>query len=482
MSSQNQLGELSYPHFAIIYIDREGNLRHEASRSIANNRETILSPRVTNEFLRAVARSRDSGPSHSPFEPGAPIAPHLISPSEQTSLESQIGHVPHGAETRGVEGHGRVLMPPGPQIQPTVWPGQQESWSTQAQQRRKKPWNEELSLSNQKATISIRDKDFLRGYYEKVFQNLQQTNCRVIAKAYVKLVEPRKQVNYPYNGRKIVAGRTQQLEPDATKPPWWPSGVSHREPDHLPKAERIRLLVHVLCELRASNGVTARRLKEAEQPIRRQISPPERLQLLDELYDVREAEEKFQDGATDMKTTVSILRANLPDAVELTVSQGERSRRTTPTDEDTSRQPSQETPSVRSGHLRRSNIPQPLLSSGNEMPTNLSPNPHTAVPSPSQYIQQELPIHPSFEPTASPSSQDLKRKRPFVEAGPSSSTSPASIPYYSPVFVGSQPFVPEAFENIQGLQQPGVPNTGQPGTEQFAENMEIYGFPYYFDN
>lgn len=183
-----------------------------------------------------------------------------------------------------------------------------------------------------------------------------------------------------------------------------------------------------------------------------------------------------------MKSTVSILRANLPDAVELAVSQGECSRRATPTEEDTSQTPSQEIPSVRSGHLRRSNIPQPLLSSGTEMPTNLSPNPHTAVPSPSQYIQQELPIHPSFEHTASPSPQDLKRKRPFVEAGPASSTSPASIPYYSPVFVGSQPFVPETFDNIEGLQQPGVPNPGRPGTEQFAENMEIYGFPYYFDN
>ncbi|KAJ6126574.1 hypothetical protein N7523_002186 [Penicillium sp. IBT 18751x] len=482
MSRPNQQGELSYPHFALIYIDREGNLRHEASRSIANSRETILSPRVTNEFLRAVARSRDSGPSHSQFETGAPIAPHPRPPIEQSSLQSQIGHGPHSTEVRGVEGRGRVLMPPGPSIPPTLWPGQQEPWPTQAQQPRKKPWNEELSLSNQKATISIREKDFLRGYYEKVFQNLQQTNCRVIAKAYVKLVEPRKQVNYPYNGRKIVAGRTQQLEPDATKPPWWPAGVSHREPDHLPKAERIRLLVHILCELRASNGVTARRLKEAEQPIRRQISPPERLQLLDELYDVREAEENFQDGATDMKTTVSILRANLPDAVDLAASQGERSRRASPTEEETSQQSSQEIPSVRSGQLRRSNIPQPLLSTGTEIPTNLSPNLHPAVPNSSQYIQQELPIHSNFEHTASPSPQDLKRKRPIVESGPASSTSPAPIPFYSPVFVGSQPFVPETFNNIEGLQQPGVPNTGQPGTEQFAENMEIYGFPYYFDN
>jgi len=63
--NRNQQGELTYPHFALIYIDRDGNLCHEASRSIADSRETILSPRVTNEFLRAVARSRDSDQSHS---------------------------------------------------------------------------------------------------------------------------------------------------------------------------------------------------------------------------------------------------------------------------------------------------------------------------------------------------------------------------------------------------------------------------------
>lgn len=187
-------------------------------------------------------------------------------------------------------------------------------------------------------------------------------------------------------------------------------------------------------------------------------------------------------SVADVKTMVSILRANLPDAIEITVSQGERSRKNTPTEEKDSRQPSQETPNVRSGHLRRSHIPQPLLPSGTEISVNLSPNPHTAIPSPSQYIQQELPIHPSFEHTASQSPQDLKRKRPYVEAGPSSSTSPTSIPYYSPAFVDTQPFLPETYDNIQGLQQPGVPNTGQPGTEPFTDNVEIYGYPYYFDN
>lgn len=131
-------------------------------------------------------------------------------------------------------------------IQPAVWPQQQAAeqelwhrWSKQVikQQPTQKTWSRKLGMNGQqKKLIPIRDKYFLRQYYEKAFENLQQTNCRVLAKAYVKLVEPRKQVHYPYNGRKIVAGKTQQLEPDASKPPWWPSGVNHREPDHLLKA------------------------------------------------------------------------------------------------------------------------------------------------------------------------------------------------------------------------------------------------------
>lgn len=67
MSAQNQQNspeELEYPHFALIYIDRQGNLRHESSLSVANSRETILSPLVTDEFLRAVQRS-SGAQSHS---------------------------------------------------------------------------------------------------------------------------------------------------------------------------------------------------------------------------------------------------------------------------------------------------------------------------------------------------------------------------------------------------------------------------------
>jgi hypothetical protein len=128
-------------------------------------------------------------------------------------------------------------------FQPVVWPVYSQSWPFLPT---KGPihmfqglCNEEhKNRSVEKAMISVQDRDLLALYYEKAFENLQQTNCRTLAKAYIKLVEPRKQVNYPYNGRKIVAGTPRQLDPNVTKPPWWPSEVSHREPDHLPKVGR----------------------------------------------------------------------------------------------------------------------------------------------------------------------------------------------------------------------------------------------------
>lgn len=85
-------------------------------------------------------------------------------------------------------------------------------------------------------SLPIQDPGEMIRVYEKAFEKFQQTNCRVLAKAYIKLLEPRKQVNFPYNGRKSIGGRKVQLDPEETKPSWWPSRVRHHEPDHLLKA------------------------------------------------------------------------------------------------------------------------------------------------------------------------------------------------------------------------------------------------------
>jgi hypothetical protein len=192
----------------------------------------------------------------------------------------------------------------------------------------------------------------MRRYYEKAFEDFQQLNCRAIAKSYIKLVEPRKQVHFPYNGRRVISGATQRVDPELTKPDWWPAGVPHREPDHLLKRgrsgplliqqstltsviDRLRLLVHILCELRDRHGVTAEKLREAGQDVRRQISPANRLEVLDEIYFVRQMEEQFLDGKIGMQlpsnpnrpkkvtgvldgdTLVQVAQTHLPEAAHL---------------------------------------------------------------------------------------------------------------------------------------------------------------------
>lgn len=94
------------------------------------------------------------------------------------------------------------------------------------------------SPSFRRTALQIGDESRILKYYERAFDAFQQLNCRVIAKAFIKLVEPRKQVNHPYNGRKIATGSSpeQRLDPEMTKPKWWPRGVTHKEPDHLLKA------------------------------------------------------------------------------------------------------------------------------------------------------------------------------------------------------------------------------------------------------
>jgi hypothetical protein len=67
--------------------------------------------------------------------------------------------------------------------------------------------------------------------------------------------------------------------------------------------------VHILCELHGSHGVTTTRLKECDQPIRRQILPVDRLEILDEAYQVREAEENFENGVTSKLVCTSQLQS-----------------------------------------------------------------------------------------------------------------------------------------------------------------------------
>lgn len=90
---------------------------------------------------------------------------------------------------------------------------------------------------NETTSIRVGDATKLMNYYEGALKHFQQLNCRMVAKAFIKFIEPRKQVRHPYNGGKPPAGSAPGTtgDPEKTKPEWWPPGVMHKEPDHLRK-------------------------------------------------------------------------------------------------------------------------------------------------------------------------------------------------------------------------------------------------------
>jgi len=80
-------------------------------------------------------------------------------------------------------------------------------------------------------SIKLGESQELLEFYESRFKSCQQSACKIIAKAWVKTIAPKKQTNNPYTGK------------DGTAPSWWPKPwgpgesdkVRHKEPDHLYK-------------------------------------------------------------------------------------------------------------------------------------------------------------------------------------------------------------------------------------------------------
>lgn len=79
--------------------------------------------------------------------------------------------------------------------------------------------------------ITVGDSDEVWKAYDERFKSIQQSACKLIAKAWVKAVEPKKQSTHPYTG-------SDEKAPDWWPKPWGPNKeqrVRHKEPDHLYK-------------------------------------------------------------------------------------------------------------------------------------------------------------------------------------------------------------------------------------------------------
>ncbi|CEH12707.1 Protein of unknown function DUF2841 [Ceraceosorus bombacis] len=126
-------------------------------------------------------------------------------------------------------------------------------------------------------------------FLELRFSQLQQGMCKTVAKAWIKIIEPKKQTRCPYN------------KGEEGKPTWWPEGVRHKEPDHLMKPERHLLLLTIL----RSPKIKVARLQLATAEVVALIRA-DRVSLLMDVYRIAREEERMREENLDMDTSITV--------------------------------------------------------------------------------------------------------------------------------------------------------------------------------
>ncbi|KAI1501260.1 hypothetical protein F5X99DRAFT_207262 [Biscogniauxia marginata] len=177
-----------------------------------------------------------------------------------------------------------------------------------------------VSSSSSKRGITVSDEKELWAFYEQRFKNIQQSACKLIAKAWVKAVEPKKQSTHPYTG-------SDEKAPDWWPKPWGPTKderVRHKEPDHLYKRERVYLLNHILRMIvepthkqhqsiqklnlnvsqleEITNEALSSFFTDKDNPSNMMKKP-----YLKEIFRVARVEERYKDGQIDPTTTVFVM-------------------------------------------------------------------------------------------------------------------------------------------------------------------------------
>ncbi|KAH7361004.1 hypothetical protein BKA65DRAFT_196693 [Rhexocercosporidium sp. MPI-PUGE-AT-0058] len=173
-----------------------------------------------------------------------------------------------------------------------------------------------VAQSTQKHELIIGDDDQVEAFYYVRFKDMQQSACKVMGKAFVKLVEPKKQTHHPYT------------KGDGGAPLWWPNtkgenSVRHKEPDHLYKPERIRLLVHILkmiVEPVEKQCPTVQKLKLNVKTLeavtmeamsnwfadKEHTENEQKRPFLKEIFKVAKFQERYKNGEIDVTTVIPV--------------------------------------------------------------------------------------------------------------------------------------------------------------------------------
>ncbi|KAI1393760.1 uncharacterized protein F4822DRAFT_424223 [Hypoxylon trugodes] len=343
------------------------------------------------------------------------------------------------------------------------------------------------SSSSSKRGITIRDEKAVRQFYEERFKGIQQNACKLMSKAWVKAVEPKKQSTHPYTG-------ADEKAPDWWPKPWGPSKeqrVRHKEPDHLYKRERIYLLIHILRMIvepnhlqhpsvqklylnvskleEVTNEALSSFFTDKDNPNNGAKKP-----YLKEIFKVARFEERYKDGQIDGSTIVYVMPNDR-------VAQGYLSdtEDVTPGREDGEHNP---TPTSSSASPQRTNLSQPIM--GHNHSTDQSPT--TQIPSEAfvgempvrgaQYAQSVLPPDMTAErqtyvdPAASMSSQPPLHPPPPANLGLHDMyTSPHDASRRSSMFTTPSDYTNPATPTLyQQWQHPG---------STAPSNQSVYAFP-----
>ncbi|KAJ6264029.1 hypothetical protein Dda_0168 [Drechslerella dactyloides] len=137
--------------------------------------------------------------------------------------------------------------------------------------------------------LRIGDTQAVTNYLISRFVQIQQLDCRALAKSWIKAVEPKKQSHSPYN------------KGDLTRPYWWPMHVPHREPDHLLRSHRVDVLVAIL----RRTGMPLAELRSATNSSRG--VRPRQKELLSEVCDVVGLERRYLSGQLDQDHIVYVV-------------------------------------------------------------------------------------------------------------------------------------------------------------------------------
>jgi len=175
--------------------------------------------------------------------------------------------------------------------------------------------------------IRVQDSQALWNFYDQRFKSCQQSACKLIAKAWVKAVEPKKQSTHPYTG-------SDEKAPDWWPKPWGPTKedkVRHKEPDHLYKRERVHLLNHILSLVIEPNEKQHRDIQKLNLSVKKleectnealsgfyaeSATNASKKQFLNEIFKVAKQQERYKNGEIDGAVEVYVLdndRAPLDD-------------------------------------------------------------------------------------------------------------------------------------------------------------------------